>query len=286
MKEEVAKLDAVPSKRLFLSIIADYDLNRSVSELLDNAIDIWVKDGKTKQLIIQVELDKYQQTIRISDNAGGVKKEDMRVIVGPGQTTNNETDTTIGIFGVGSKRAVVALSQYIKITTRHGKDKTYQVEFDDNWLATEDWELPLYEVDEINENSTIIDLQKLRMHINDDALSQLKEHIEVTYARFLKNDQLFMKLNGKRLQPLTFENWAYPPTYEPRRYCGDLITEDGKRVIVEAVAGLTMESSPTTGEYGVYFYCNDRLIARALKSFDVGFAKGLGWTTTSAPCIN
>jgi hypothetical protein len=24
----------------------------------------------------------------------------------------------------------------------------------------------------------------------------------------------------------------------------------------------------------VYFYCNDRLVARALKSFDVGFMKG------------
>ena len=35
-----------------------------------------------------------------------------------------------------------------------------------------------------------------------------------------------------------------------------------------------MSSSPAAGEYGVYFYCNDRLIARALKTFDVGFMKG------------
>jgi len=45
--------------------------------------------------------------------------------------------------------------------------------------------------------------------------------------------------------------------------------------MVRAVAGLATESSPAGGEYGVYFYCNDRLIARALKTFDVGFAKGL-----------
>jgi hypothetical protein len=51
--------------------------------------------------------------------------------------------------------------------------------------------------------------------------------------------------------------------------------EEGREVRVEAIAGLTRESSPAAGEYGVYFYCNDRLIARALKTFDVGFTKGL-----------
>ncbi len=39
--------------------------------------------------------------------------------------------------------------------------------------------------------------------------------------------------------------------------------------------GLTRESSPAAGEYGVYFYCNDRLVARAKKTMEVGFTKGL-----------
>jgi hypothetical protein len=275
MKREVGTLDAVPSKRLFLSIIADYDLNRSICELIDNALDIWVKGGKSKPITIQIDADKNQQTICIWDSAGGVKKEDMRVIVGPGQTSNLPSDEIIGIFGVGTKRAVVALAQYIKITTRHGKDKTYLVEFDDAWLATESWDLPLYEVEDIEESTTIIDLQKLRMQITDKNLSYLREHIQATYARFLTNNQLLIKLNGEKLVPKTFENWAFPPNYEPRKYTGTLPTEEGKTVSVEVIAGLCMESSPAAGEYGVYFYCNDRLIARALKSYDVGFTKGL-----------
>jgi hypothetical protein len=40
MKNQVGTVDAIPSKRVFLSIIADYDLNRSVCELIDNALDI------------------------------------------------------------------------------------------------------------------------------------------------------------------------------------------------------------------------------------------------------
>lgn len=275
MKKEVDRVNAVPSKRLFLSIIADYDLNRSICELIDNALDIWVKNGKNKPLKIQINLDKDQQTIYISDNAGGVKKEDIRVIVGPGQTTNLATDEVIGIFGVGTKRAVVALAQDIKISTRHGKNKTYRVEFDDSWLQNEDWELPVYEIDEISESTTIIELQKLRIKITDEAISQLKEYLQATYARFLTDNQVTIKLGTDKLQPIRFENWAYPPGYPPHRYFGNLPTEDGKTVKVEVLAGLTMESSPAGGEYGVYFYCNDRLIARGLKNYDVGFTKGL-----------
>jgi len=275
MKKEVDRIDAVPSKRLFLSIIADYDLNRSICELIDNALDIWVKNRKNMPINVQVDLEKNQQTILISDNAGGVKKDDMRVIVGPGQTSNLPTDEVIGIFGVGTKRAVVALAQDIKITTRHGKDKTYLVEFDDSWLQVEDWELPVYEVDEIPEGTTTIELQKLRMRITDEAIAQLKEHLQSTYACFLKDRNVAIRIGSDQLQPRSFDNWAYPPGYEPRKYVGDLLTEDGKKVEVEVIAGLSMESSPAGGEYGVYFYCNDRLIVRGLKSYDVGFTRGL-----------
>ena len=142
-----------------------------------------------------------------------LKKKKCEMIVGPGQSSNAANDQVIGIFGVGTKRAVVALAQDIKITTRNGKNKTYQVEFDDSWLATEGWILPLYEVEEIDEGSTIINLQRLRIHVTNGAINRLKEHIQITYARFLTNDQLLIKLNNEKIFPTTFENWAFPPQY-------------------------------------------------------------------------
>jgi len=119
MKKEVDILDATPSKRLFLSIIADYDLNRSICELVDNGLDVWVRGAKTKATTIHVTLDKQQQTIVVEDNAGGLPKAELHYIIGPGQTGSKPTEETIGIFGVGTKRAVVALAQDIKIRTRH-----------------------------------------------------------------------------------------------------------------------------------------------------------------------
>ncbi len=276
MKKDVGTISAIPSKRLYLSIIADYDLNRSICELIDNALDIWIKSGKIIPLKVQIDFDKNQQTICISDNAGGVKKDNLSVIVGPGQTTNESTDEVIGIFGVGAKRAVVALAQDIKITTRYGKDKTYLLEFNDSWLNTDDkWILNLYEVDDIAEGTTKIELQKLRMQITDDAVSHLKLHLQATYARFLSNKQAIIMLGQDAIEPRSFENWAFPPGYEPRKYFGELKTEEDEIVKVEVLAGLTLESSPSGGEYGVYFYCNDRLIAQGLKTYEVGFTKGL-----------
>jgi len=274
MKREVEKLDAIPSKRLFLSIIADYDLNRAICELIDNALDCWVKAGKTKPLKIEIDLDENQQSILMRDNAGGVKKDDMNVIVAPGQTTNLQTDPVIGIFGVGTKRAVVALAQEIRITTRHLKEGTYQVEFDDSWIKSdENWILPLYEVDSINEGTTVISLKGLRMHIDQVGIANLKRYVSETYAKFLANSQLSIIVNSEKVLPISFENWAYPPSYQPRRYFGDIPSDNNMMVNVEITAGLSKESSPT-GEYGVYFYCNDRLIAKALKSYEVGFSTG------------
>ena len=275
MKKEIDNLNATPSKRLFRSIIADYDLNRSVCELVDNGLDVWVRGKKAHDITIKITLDKVQQTITVEDNAGGLPKSELSYIVGPGQTGTNPTDETIGIFGVGTKRAVVALAQDIRIKTRHGKEKTYQVDLNDDWLEDDDWTLPVYEVDEIPSGTTIVQLQKLRIQIDDSLIEQLNDHLSTTYAMFLSSNHVKLRFNNRRLEPRFFTNWAYPPGYPPQKYTGNLKTEDDRVVRVEAIGGLTTESSPAAGEYGVYFYCNDRLVARGLKTLEVGFTKGL-----------
>ena len=89
MQTQVELINAVPAKRLFLSIIADYDINRAICELIDNALDIWVADDKKAAVIVNVELETTQQIVRVTDNVGGVKREDFKLIVGPGQTGND-----------------------------------------------------------------------------------------------------------------------------------------------------------------------------------------------------
>src|SRR5258708_27568571 len=124
-------LDATPEKRVFLSIISEYDLKRSMCELIDNAIDLWTK-RKRVDLEINIQLDDRQQTISIEDNAGGIEESKLDHIVSPGKTTNDVSDDVIGYFGVGSKRAAVALAQDIAIHSRFENDKSFTVEFDEH----------------------------------------------------------------------------------------------------------------------------------------------------------
>jgi hypothetical protein len=274
MKEPAGKINALPSKRLFLSIISDYDLQKSICELIDNAFDNWVVNGRKKELTIKLDLNVDQQTISIEDNAGGLPKQNLKYIIGPGQTSNLPTEKIIGIFGVGTKRAVVALAQDVKIFTRYKKEPTYMVEFDDSWLEDEEWELESYKVDNLCESSTYILLQRLRNKINDEKIKYLKKHLSKTYARFLSNKKVKLIVNKEKLEPKEFTNWAYPPDHLPQELNGYISANDNKKVKVSILAGLTTESSPA-GQYGVYFYCNDRLIASHLKNFQVGFARGL-----------
>jgi hypothetical protein len=274
MKELVGTIDASPGKRLFLSIIADYGLNKSVCELIDNALDNWFNNDKSHSLKVTLNVDLTQQTIEIIDNSGGIEKENLKNVISPGETGNNPESEVIGIFGVGTKRAVIALAQDVKIRSRYKNRETFMIEFDDSWLKeNNDWNLPCYKVDEINESSTQIRLQSLRYGIDDDMLERLKNHLADIYGFLISKENFKIEINGEKLNPKLFEDWAYPTAYKPTKYSGKIST-DGGEIKVNIIAGLSTESSPT-GDYGIYFYCNKRLIKKALKSLEVGFGTGL-----------
>ncbi len=274
MKKRAGTIPAIPSKRLYLSIIADYDLNRSICELVDNVLDLWSRRS-LKGVKIEIELDDTQQTIRVRDDAGGVAERDLALIVSPGQTDVDLASSTIGIFGVGSKRAVVALAQDVAITTRStASSKTFRLEFDDDWIKNEeDWNLDYFEVDPVDEGTTQIELSKLRNPLNPQTIEDLRTHLGATYATFLANERIQLFVNHQPIDPTSFEEWAYPPGFEPRDFAFQIETAQKNKVSVRAIAGLTRQSHPS-GEYGLYLYCNGRLVAGDIHDSTIGFVTG------------
>lgn len=275
MSTYVEDIDARPSKRIFHTIIADYNLERSICELIDNALDIWIIRGRQRPLVINITLDTNRQNIILSDNGGGIERENMSVIVGPGQTFNVPGGQTIGFFGVGSKRAVVHLSTLTRISSRFDDGPTYRVEVDDAWIGDEDnWSLPLYEVDNIDESSTKIELIQLRTPLEVTDITRLRVHLEATYALFIQDPQINILLNTSVLSPFLFQNWCFPPNSKPVHVIGNIEDVSGEIIEIEVWGGLSSESSPTGGDYGFFFYCNDRLIGRGIKNPILGFQKG------------
>jgi hypothetical protein len=275
MKNQLSEIDATPSKRIYLSIISDYHLTTALCELIDNAIDSWIYNGRKSSLNINITLDYQQQTIYVVDNSGGIPEKDIKLIISPGESRNEDSSNSIGLFGVGSKRAVVALSQHIKISSRHKSNKTLLIEFDDNWISDPNWNILLYEIDDICPNTTIIELDKLRDVIVSEDENRLISHLGATYASFIEDQKDILTLNGKLINKIDFESWSYPPSFEPKKYNGALKINDDNSVDFDIIAGLTQQGDPSGGEYGIYMYCNDRLIARAYKGYELGFRAGM-----------
>ncbi len=268
-------LDATPEKRLFLSIISEYDLKRSVCELIDNAIDLWSKN-KRADLVVKISADGTQQSITIEDNAGGIEESKLDHVVSPGKTSNEIYDGVIGYFGVGSKRAVVALAQDIAIHSRFEHEVAYAVKFDEHWINEDpDWHLAYTEsTKNLPAFTTLIELNKLRVHITAAEIDELKAHLQEVYAKFIDRGATIV-VNGQTLVATNFDDqWSYPPSLFPTRFT-TTIQEEERIVEVEILAGLIDHPGDPDNSYGVFIYCNNRLVARALTDFAVGFTTGM-----------
>jgi len=275
MKKYAKQLDGTPNKKLYWSIISDYNLRTSLCELIDNALDIWLKTGKAAHLQIDITLDYDQQTIQIVDSAGGVPESHLEFLITPGGGNNSRDENIIGIFGVGSKRAVVALAQDIRIRTRHKNEKSFEIVIDNIWLEDDSWELTAFEIPDLSPNTTQIELSRLRVKLTPGEEDLLRGQIEETYGYFLAGKKFAISINDRPLIPALFDQWAYPPDFGPRCFLFELETPEKEKVGVDITAGLISTKDPGREDYGVYFYCNDRLIEKEVKKKDVGYISGI-----------
>jgi hypothetical protein len=269
-KRPVQSVDGSPKKRLFWSIISDYNLKTALCELIDNALDQWLLDKKAPPLTIELDLDVERKVISVKDNAGGVRLNDLHVLIAPGGSRNDPLAELIGVFGVGGKRAAIALAENIEIRTRHENGRTHELDITRAWIESDDWHIPAYEIPDIRERTTEIDLSYLRKPLTETDIDDLRVHIGYTYSWFITQG-CTIALNGDLVAPIVFDAWAYPPGHSPRRMVYDVDLADIGRVNFDVTAGLIRDRDREGGNYGVYFYCNQRLIVKELKTREVGY---------------
>src|SRR5580658_944141 len=171
---------------MFWSIISDYDLKTGVCELVDNAIDLWTTANAARPLTIAITLDSERQLIAVIDNAGGVKHDELRLLIAPGGSRNDPLDEIIGIFGVGGKRASIALGEEVSIKTRHRSEQSYQIDITKDWLEMGGWEIPAYTVPNIAPGTTDVEISHLRKPFTLSDIEEIGTHLGETYAWFLR----------------------------------------------------------------------------------------------------
>src|SRR6266568_4961257 len=268
-KTEIGPIDGTPLKRMFWSIISDYDLKTALCELVDNALDIWMHNKRVKPLKVEITLDIARQLILVKDNAGGLKQDELRLLVAPGGSRNEPTAELIGIFGVGSKRAGIALGEHVVIKTRFREEQSCQIDITPEWLQTDDWQLPAYAIPDIEPATTQVDISHLRKPFSQLDVDEILVHLGETYDWFLRQG-CRIEVNGVSVAPRNFETWAFPPEFSPRSAAFKIDLGSGK-ISVAMTAGLIRDRIPEEDNYGVYFYCNQRLIVKELKTREVGY---------------
>ncbi len=269
-KTVLTTIDGTPKKRLFLSIISDYDLKTGLCELVDNALDFWIANNKKPGLAISIVLDPDRQFIQVRDNAGGVSEDEAQLLIAPGASRDDAGDALIGIFGVGGKRAGVALGELVEIRTRHNDGKSIQIDLTNEWIESPSWDLDIYEVPELERGTTTVDVTKVRQGFDDRDVKRIRQHLGETYDWFIKQGCV-IELNGTPVLPTAFDAWAYPPDYLPRKAVFTIEPVAGKFLNVSLSGGLILDRDPELDNYGVYVYCNHRLIVKELKVRDVGY---------------
>lgn len=140
MTDEKSIINAAPTKDLFISmLIRDVTLRDAIGDLLDNCIDGALRlrpDGNYEGLKVEIELDTTTGHFKINDNCGGIPVDiarDHAFRFGRSNFKAQHTAHSVGVFGIGMKRALFKLGKKFHIESI-AKDSSFEMEVDvDQW---------------------------------------------------------------------------------------------------------------------------------------------------------
>ncbi len=221
MKQSNDTAQAVPTKQFFVSMLTrDISLDDAILDLLDNCLDgaMRIADGDPVdygQHFVKIKLAKDQ--FSIEDNCGGIPRDvaiNYAFKMGREPDDDRDSDTeTIGMYGVGMKRAIFKMGKESIVRTRH-RDDTFEVPITSQWLEAKNWDpLPINEPtkasEKLSEPGTTIIVKELyegvaRHFENDAFVEKVRKAISEHFTMFLQWG-LKVELNGKKVEPVRVE---------------------------------------------------------------------------------
>ena len=291
---------AAPTKEFFVrTLIRDISLDDCVLDLVDNSIDSARNsvdrasdDGEERthpyQLAITGELAHFEIDLTINedeflitDNCGGITFDDaVESAFTFGRLTEEQYDDwSVGVYGIGMKRAIFKLGEYIEIISTHSEPEeseqpeSFAVQINvPSWLLEnrDSWDFDIVEADPLPAPGVSIRIPQLtsetRARFQDPAyVGSLRRTLARIYMLPLMQG-LQIRVNdepivGRRLVLRSDENFT------PMR---DSYTEGA--VHVELLAGMISpppddispdESARGDRDSGWYVVCNGRVVVDA-----------------------
>jgi hypothetical protein len=294
---EIARANANASRAFFVRMLTrDIAVEDCILDLIDNSVDsAWRGLGK-KPLGLQsgpdfsqvkIEIDFDETKFSIKDNSGGmsldVAKNYAFTFGRIDEDREDEAEFSIGVYGIGLKRAMFKLGRGIDIFSTHGNGAdaiSFAVPINvDKWVKgkSNNWDFPIDEAPALSSPGMHIKISKLtelaKSTLGDtDFETLLTDMIARDYSLHLFHG-LNVTVNKKRVEGRIFKLLS-GGEFEPlNEYYVEKIGNG--TVTVEIAAGYAFpppetndptEKSEREERSGWYVACNGRIVMAADKS--------------------
>ncbi|ADG08962.1 ATP-binding protein [Caulobacter segnis] len=294
---EATRVKADPTKAFFVrTITRDIRLEDCILDLVDNSLDgarsmlgapASTIDGKIDFSKFLVEIHFSEDGFSIVDNCGGISLDDaINYAFTFGRREDDDPeDYTIGVYGIGMKRAVFKLGNQVSVRSTNRPPKKgaapepFEVTIDvPEWLKSPTWDFDLGPSDPLSKPGVEIVVKDL----NDEVAAvfatpgfenNMRRLLGRDYSRFISHG-LTIKVNGKAIRPFEF-GILQSDTIKPFR--ADFTFRDVRVELISGMAAQPSESDDPDEDAekedrsGWYVLCNDRLVLAADKSIITGW---------------
>lgn len=298
--------DASPTKAFFVRMLTrDISLDDCILDLIDNSIDsAWQHAGSRPTVFTagtlledyRIDIDFDESSFRIKDNCGGISldnaadyaftfgRKPVDEALTQGQADPAATDYSVGVYGIGMKRAIFKIGNSISITSTHrvgSEVDAFVVPIHvPAWLVQETtpWDFDMEPAEELPEPGVLIEVTDLNAEAQ-------RRFLDPTYQRTLVNDVLRRDYMLPLMQGLQINVNGQAVVHRPIQL---LASDDfaplresytDGEVSVEIIAGMHAappdDNDPDTTrqdrESGWYIVCNGRVVLAADRSESTGW---------------
>jgi hypothetical protein len=289
---------AKPTKRFFVSMLTrDIALEDALLDLLDNCLDGILRSRRPATSKGNPYKGSWahftinSQKFVIEDNCGGIPlkiAETSAFMMGRPPNTPSERLPTVGVYGIGMKRAIFKLGRNCVVSS-NASDAKFEVQIPTAWFTDEEnWDLPLRAPQQaLAQPGTRIEVTELtsevqsKFSVDDPFLENFRRTVAQHYNRILQKG-FAVTVNKIAIKPTIVRFLSIPdlrkPGIAPYLFYGRI-----NDVEVEIVAGFyrpspgeneleeETDTPRSTDEAGWTLICNDRVVLAQDKTILTGW---------------
>lgn len=295
-----------PTKEFFVEMLTrDIEINDAILDLLDNCLDGVVRLSSSKNKLedphfykgFSAEINVSQNSFSIKDNCGGIPRdvaENYAFRMGRVPTTQTDSPT-IGIYGIGMKRAIFKIGKAAIVHTQVNHQK-YSVQIPNNWVSSQDWSFPIVDNDEANTlvgDGTEIVISPLTNSISElwkgesnrnAFVENLRKSIQESYSLIIQKG-FEIKINGENIEAQPVELLVQKGSEKSGIRPFVFLNQYGNVSVKLAIGFYSPmvsdndidemnETKRSSYDAGITVVCNDRVVLYNDKSYLTGWGTG------------